>query len=212
MRVARPRTLFSGRSPMRAKLLGHTMSPEIEPGTPASDRGDAALSDDLGGSFERLFRTEAPQLLRFLARRTGRREDAADLLQEIFLRFIRVARGRPAPHNPEAYLQTIASNLVRNRARQALTRSDHLHVTIDDETLADDRPDAHRQLEARQMLALYEAALARLKPKTREVFLRHRRDGLTYNQIASELNQSVSNVEKHMMKAIAHLDRTLGRL
>ena len=169
------------------------------------------MSEDLAGSFDRLFRTQAPRLLRFLARHTRGREDAADMLQESFVRFISLVSVRDLPANPEAYLQSIAKNLLRDRARQAITRADHLHVDIYQTVVEDDQPDALQQLQARQTIALYERALAGLKPKTREIFLRHRRDGLTYGQIASELNQSVSNVEKHMMKAIAHIDRTLGR-
>ena len=66
-------------------------------------------------------------------------------------------------------------------------------------------------MNARELLARYEAALDGLSAKTRSIFLRHRLDGRTYPEIAKELNESVSNVEKHMMKAIAHLDRALDQ-
>jgi RNA polymerase sigma-70 factor (ECF subfamily) len=41
--------------------------------------------------------------------------------------------------------------------------------------------------------------------------LLHRRDSLTYAEIAAQMNLTVSGVEKHMMKAIAHIDRAFGR-
>ena len=167
--------------------------------------------DALAASLERLFRLQAPKLLRYVSRRTGAREDADDVVQESFLRLVRITAGQDFPDRPEAYLQRIARNLLRNRAKQARARTEHLHAPLDEETLASGEPGPDGVLEFRQLAARYEKALKALSPKTRKVFLRHRRDGYTYAEIAEELNQTVSNVEKHMMKAIAHLDRVLGR-
>jgi len=147
-----------------------------------------------------------------LLRRTAEREDAADLLQETFLRLIKMASVDALPIRPEAYLQRIASNLLRDRARRSISRADDLHEPLDEQSLADGRPGPGTVLEIQDLVNQYEAALAKLRPKTREIFLLHRRDGLTYVQIAAEAGLSVSGVEKHMMKAIAHVDRVLGRL
>ena len=59
------------------------------------------------------------------------------------------------------------------------------------------------------MLDRIQNALMRLSPKTREVFLAHRVDGHSYNDIAKRMELSVKGVEWHMTKAIAHLDRVL---
>ena len=86
-----------------------------------------------------------------------------------------------------------------------------MHEPLDDESLADHAPGPADFFDALEMLEAYEAALLKLKPKTRRIFLLHRREGLTYAQIAAEAGLSVSGVEKQMMKAIAHIDRALGR-
>ena len=86
-----------------------------------------------------------------------------------------------------------------------------MHEPLDEQVIVDDKPGPAAVLEASEMLRVYEAALAKLKPKTRAIFLLHRREGLTYAQIAVEAGLSVSGVEKQMMKAIAHIDRELGR-
>jgi DNA-directed RNA polymerase specialized sigma24 family protein len=49
----------------------------------------------------------------------------------------------------------------------------------------------------------------RLSPKTRDIFLAHRVDGVSYSDIAKRMGLSVKGVEWHMTKAIAHLDRVL---
>jgi len=166
----------------------------------------------LGDRIDHLFRAQAPRLLRFLTRHVGGRDEAADLVQESFLRLVRSTSHQPLPQNPEAYLRRIARNLVLDRAKQGRIQASHGHAPLNEELIADPSPGPAEILEAQDLLSRYEAALSRLRPKTRRIFLLHRRDGLTYGQIGQETGLSVSGVEKHMMKAIAHIDRALGSL
>jgi RNA polymerase sigma-70 factor (ECF subfamily) len=182
-------------------------------GSKESADGQALLGLDLArraAAIDRLFRAQSPGLLRFL-RRTVRDDEAADLLQEAFLRLTRLfALGSP-PARPEAYLQEIAGNLLRDGSRRRRRRSESLHEPLEDQPIADPAPGPADYLEARDMLRAYEASLLKLKPKTREIFLLHRTRGRSYAEIAAEVGLSVSGVEKHMMKAIALIDRELGR-
>jgi RNA polymerase sigma-70 factor (ECF subfamily) len=66
-------------------------------------------------------------------------------------------------------------------------------------------------LESRDTLRRLEAAMLKLKPKTREIFMAHRIDGLSYAEIADRTGLSVKGVEKQMGKAIAMIDRLLDR-
>ena len=61
------------------------------------------------------------------------------------------------------------------------------------------------------MLRRMEAALARLSPKTRAIFVAHRLDGATYADLAERHGLSVKGVEWHMSKAIALLHRAAGK-
>lgn len=70
-------------------------------------------------------------------------------------------------------------------------------------------PDMVAMLEARDLLNRIQNALMRLSPKTRDIFLAHRVDGLSYNEIAKRTGLSLKGVEWHMTKAISHLDRVL---
>lgn len=145
------------------------------------------------------------RLLRFFARH-GARQDAADLVQESFARLagVRAKCGTPI-ERPEAYLNTIASNLLRDRAKFALRCPLAWHVPIDEVPVAGDDPIA--ALEARDQLKRLQASLARLSPKTRSIFLAHRRDGVSYKDIANQTGLSVKAIERRMSKAIAHIDR-----
>jgi RNA polymerase sigma-70 factor (ECF subfamily) len=165
--------------------------------------------NDAPASLTDLYQAHAPRLLRFFARRAGR-EDADDLVQESFVRFAD-ARAQQAREidRPEAYLSRIATNLLRNRAKLALRRSLAGHIPAADVPLTG--PDPVAALEARDQIDHLQRALMSLGPKTREIFLAHRLDGLTYKDIATQTGLSLKGVEWHMAKAIAHLDRRLRR-
>ena len=66
-------------------------------------------------------------------------------------------------------------------------------------------------LETRDMLRRVETAVLRLRPRTREIFMAHRIEGLSYAEIAQRTGLTVKGVEKQMSKAIATLDRMLER-
>jgi RNA polymerase sigma factor (sigma-70 family) len=177
------------------------------------DSGSRAIAaDDAAESacLDALYREESPRLLRSLARRTSNREEAWDLVQEIFCRLARLkAEGAVRVDRPRAYLSRMATNLLRDRAKQASRHMLRSHVPADEAAIAG--IDQQHLLETRDMLQRVEAAMLRLRPKTREIFMAHRVDGLSYAEIAERTGLSVKGVEKQMSKAIANIDRMLDR-
>jgi RNA polymerase sigma-70 factor (ECF subfamily) len=143
------------------------------------------------------------------SRRTRNPDDADDLVQDVFYRFARLREQTIWLERPQAYLRRIASNLLKDRAKTAARHSLALHVAADEEVLPG--IDQERALESRDMLRRLEAAMMKLRPKTREIFLAHRIEGLSYSEIALRLGLSVKGVEKQMSKAILQLDRLLHR-
>src|SRR3546814_18184574 len=74
-------------------------------------------------SLDALYRDHAPRLLRFFIRRAGR-DDATDLVQETFARLVGIGEhGREEIDRPDAYLGTVATNLLRARTRLAARRA-----------------------------------------------------------------------------------------
>ncbi|HEX8223737.1 MAG TPA: sigma-70 family RNA polymerase sigma factor [Allosphingosinicella sp.] len=160
--------------------------------------------------LDALYRDESPRLLRSLSRRTSSREEARDLVQDIFCRVARLgAASSLRLDRPQAYLSRIATNLLRDRAKHAARHMTASHVVADEGKLAG--MDQQRLLESRDMLTRVEAAMLKLRPKTREIFMAHRIDGLSYAEIAERTGLSVKGVEKQMSKAIAKIDRLMDR-
>lgn len=168
---------------------------------------DAPRADAV--ELELLYRNEKHALVRFFTRYRASREDAQDLVQEAFLRLTRVDLDTPDRLlRPAAYLRRIARNLLFDRSKAARRHRDDAHVGIDDVPLA--AADEHRRLEARDSLARLDAAIRRLKPKTREIFLSHHLEGLNYAEIAARTGMSVSGVEKQMGRAFDEIHRLTG--
>ena len=192
------------------RLIGSLLKPATVPRLDEDDPlppEDRVVRHAIG--LDDLYRMHGPRLLRYFARRADR-QDASDLVHESFLRFASSTACREQTVDcPEAYLNQIATNLLRDRAKLALQRSLAHHIPADDVPLAG--TDLVATLEARDKLNRLQNALMRMKPKTREIFLAHRLDGLSYKQIAERSGLSIKGVEWHMTKAIDHLDRALRR-
>jgi len=151
-----------------------------------------------------------PRLIRYFLRRLDSREDAEDLTQETLVRMMRDPQALTVV-NVEAYLMTIAGNLLRDRFRR--DRSHHVgqHVPYDEdiEGWQAEVIGSERVYEDRKRLRAFLEALDELPPRCQQVFLLQRYEGLTYSAIARQLGISESAVEKHMMRALLHFDARL---
>jgi RNA polymerase sigma-70 factor (ECF subfamily) len=68
-----------------------------------------------------------------------------------------------------------------------------------------------RVLNSKQELHVVVAALQELSERTRDVFMLDRLEHLKHGEIAQIFGISVSAVEKHVSKAVAHLARRAAR-
>lgn len=142
-------------------------------------------------------------LVRRITRITRDPAGAEDVVQSAMVRMLEYRRAN-ALHNPEAFVARAAINLAIDERRQRARRPEQGIDFIDD-PLADSHPLQDEVLRARERLARLKLGLARLSPRTREVFLLHRLEGLKYREIAERLGITVSAVEKHVAKAALFL-------
>ena len=166
-------------------------------------------SAEEAAELDALYRAEAPWLIRFFGRALRNSADAQDLAHETILRFIRNGSAREL-QSPQAYLRRIATNLLRDRVASGPVRLARLSAPLIDGLDRAVGIDQHQIVAGREELAHWEAILSKLKPRTLEIFLLGRVDGLTYNQIASALDMTIWNVKRHMLVAIRHVARHRG--
>lgn len=162
-----------------------------------------------GSAFARLvYDRHDSELRRFLRRRLRSTEDIDDTIQDIYVRIARY-HDPDAILNTQAFVMTVAANLLRDRFAAAMRHPLDLGVSVERVEFLCARPSPERQLESQQTLALVIDALKDLAPKSRDALILHRFRNLTYPEIAKLMGLSTSMVQKHINRALAHLTRKL---
>lgn len=155
------------------------------------------------------------ELVAFLLRRGQSVESAEDIVQETFLRFHRAGNQITDP-DARPLIFVITKNLLkdhwksasREQSRRAGVSPEELETV--GQAMADDAPAPDRRLLGREQLDQALAVIRALPPRTRDAFLLHRFEDLTYRQIADRLDVSVSMIEKHLAEALKRLKSARG--
>ena len=145
--------------------------------------------------------TGAPQyerLLRFLGARLANEQDAQDLAQEAYLRLLRVSDSKLI-HDPVAYLFRIARNLLH----EWYTSLPPPCEPLDKVQLAEEGLTVEELADLSQHMDRLNQVMRDLSPKCRAAIVMHRRDGMTYAEIADALGVSSSMVKKYLSKGLA---------
>lgn len=158
--------------------------------------------------MESLYLRFRSPLERFFRKRVWEQHEIDDLVHEVFARL--AGKSGNSVQEPEAYIFQIAANLLRDRARRGIFRRSANTQYIEENRDSFDVITPERVLLGKQRVEKLKFALTELPERTRFVLLLQRYEGMKYREIAERLGISVSSVEKHMMKAIAHLIYRMG--
>lgn len=160
--------------------------------------------------IEEIYRTEGPRLARFFRARLRSSDDPGDFVQESFARLVGSMAQRTLP-TPAAYLQRIARNLLYDRSKRSEVRLGQFHIPIGEGCEPSIEASQHHELEALDVMRVYRCALGELPERTRDVFLLHRVEELSYKEIGDKLGIAIPTVQYHMARALAHIDAALER-
>jgi RNA polymerase sigma-70 factor (ECF subfamily) len=163
------------------------------------------------GLVERLFTEHRRALQAYFYRRIRTKSDASDLAQEVYVRMLRV-NDIHAIRDPERYLFTVASNLVKEYA--VLDRRLAHSVPVDEASIQErlsELPTIDGKLDVTRRVARLRTVLAQLSPKCRAAVILQYRHGLTYEQIGERLDVSPHMVKKYLAQALAHCRRRMAR-
>lgn len=141
------------------------------------------------------------ELRRYLTRRLRNHHDADDVAQEVYIRLLKKDKARDV-RKPLAYLYGIAAHVLADF--WSATRSDRLNVESEPVEEWSEDPqvalpdDLAERLNLQQQV---EQALEQLPPTHAAVLLLHKGDGLSYEEVARELNLSIHTVAKYVTQA-----------
>ena len=173
-------------------------------------------------AFDLLVDWYGGRLFGFLFRLTGSRHDAEDLMQEVFVRLVRMIAAYAHDGRFEAWLFRIAANLARDRARRAVrgprpTPSggaagyDEGNAIDPFEEIADgDRDSGLSRMQAAEDADRLNAALNALSDSEREVILLRHFSQLSFKEIADLMNTPLGTALARGHRGLQRLRELMG--
>jgi len=173
-------------------------------------------------AFELLLSRHYQPVFNFLLRYTANRATAEELLQDVFTRVIRNAKGYERRAKFTTWLYTIARNITIDHARkQKFRRHRSLDAPMgssddgDGRTMLDTVEDHHpsgmadRRFSDAQFTQRLEDVLSRMNPDQREVFVLREFQSMSFAEIATVVKTRENTVKSRMRYALEFLRREL---
>jgi len=145
------------------------------------------------------FKWNAP-LQRFLQSKGMEFNKSADVVQETFVRLWKNC-AKVTVEKSKSFLFTAANNLFIDEYRKTQTRLKLKDAPRKEKTIED----GQYQVEMQEFQKHLENAINTMTPASKEVFMMHRFNEMSYQEIADTLQLSKKSVEKRMTKALKHL-------
>ncbi len=157
-----------------------------------------------GEDVAELYRRHAPALHRRCASIVGNPDDARDLVQETFARYL-AAKGKFDQSSPFAVLYRIATNASIDRLRRRKTRNED---ELDDAAHVGDLGGEPRRIDDAHDLAVLTKGLTE---EELTVAVLHHLDGYTQDGIAASLDLSRRTVGKILTRFEDHVKKRAAR-
>jgi len=137
--------------------------------------------------------------------------DVPDLVQEIFLRLLRI-QDHDAIRSPRAYLFTVASHVLHQHALKKTATPESIAIA-DVVSELEDVPDSDPELQAQldQRFERFSQALKQISPAAYATLVLHRGHGLPLEQISKHLGVSYSMTKKYLAKALRYYEQQLAQ-
>jgi len=155
---------------------------------------EAALQMD-EGSFRAFYNRTARALWAYLAKLTGDRAAADDLMQECYYRFLRTRHAAMSEEQAKAYLFRTATNLLRDRWRRGQGK---VNVPLDE---MEEMATAEQTAESVQARADLKGALRRLTPRELQLLWLAYVEGSSHKEISDVVGLKTASVRPMLFRA-----------
>jgi len=160
-------------------------------------------------AFDEIFEIYNQRIYQFAKVILKNKEDAKDVVQEVFLRIWQNRNEINEYSTFKSYLFTIAYNIIVDHFRKRLKDKkykDFLEANIKEVDFSQEK-----NIEFSYLNELYEQAVEQLPPRRKLIYKMNRNEGLTYKEIAERLNISRNTVRNQMAKTLQFLRKKIGK-
>lgn len=155
-------------------------------------------------AFYHIYERYSKRLYGFVLRYIKQKEDAEEIVQEVFVKIWESRNKIDAYSSFEAFLFTIAYNTTISLLRKRTSEKIYLEHIKSLQQCANS-PDLIDEIQFNELNDRVQSLLNELTPRQKEIFQLSREEGLTHDEIAKKLDISVNTVKKHMGNTLAFL-------
>lgn len=160
-------------------------------------------------AFEQLFSLYAKRLYGFALGYLKSKEEAEEIVQEVFLKVWDNRAELSFHKSVESYIFTIARNGILNTIRKSKSENTYqayLKINPGKSILLDE------ELNFNELEKAYQNAIEQLPPRRKEIYLMSKEQSLSNAEIAARMNISLKTVENQMTAAVSLIRRNLRSL
>jgi RNA polymerase sigma-70 factor (ECF subfamily) len=169
-------------------------------------------------AYDELVRTYHSSLFHVAYRMIGDAGDAADVVQEIFVKVFRNIGSFRGDSSLKTWIFRIGFSEILNRLRWWRRRYRSSTVSLDESVadsfpmqVADEHPSPLQALESKERDQAIQEALKKLTSDHRSILVLRDIEGFSYNEIADVLGVSTGTVKSRLARARADMKKSLMR-
>lgn len=179
----------------------------------------ARLQANEDAAYDELVRTYNTSIFHVAYRMLGDSAEAADVVQEIFVKVFRNIHGFRGDSSLKTWIFRVAFSEILNRLRWWKRRHRSSTVSLDDERnpsgapfqVSDSQPSPLQALESKEREATIQMGLTKLSSDHRSILVLRDIEGFSYTEIADVLGISAGTVKSRLARARADMKKYLMR-
>lgn len=171
---------------------------------------------------EQLVKEHQPRLKSFIWKRVSNKEDAEDILQDVFYQLVKTIENNISPiEQVAAWLYRVARNTIINKGKKkreeewpAARYDDEGHIleAFSEILFNEDNPVPETEYMRTLVWKELDTALSELPPEQREAFVLTELEGLPVKEVAEAVNVSVNTLLSRKHYAVKYLRTRLSQL
>ncbi len=151
-------------------------------------------------AFAELHDRYRPILYRFVYSILKSADLTKDICQEVFIRIWEDRQRLAEIYSFKPYVLTAGKNHSLNALKKMLAEERKISSFI--QSYEESRQEVEEDLQSKEYQRFIQQVLATLPPQSQRVFVLCRQQGLSYEEVATELNVSRNIIKKHMVRSM----------
>lgn len=159
-------------------------------------------------SFEEIYNIYSDRLFYFAQNYLGNKEASEEIVQEIFVKIWEIRKSLDPEKSFSSFLFTITKNTIFNKLKK------RKHEKVYAEHLKNHLETTYNKTEIdiylNETKQIIDTAVSLMPPQRQKIFILSRENGLSYKEIAQQLNIGEKTIETHIRLALKNVRKALS--